>query len=124
MVLVDTSIWIQHLRYGVRYLEYLLDESKVACHPFVIGELACGSISNRDEVLALMQALPRAAPVDDNEILYFIDENLLTGRGIGLIDAHLLASCKITQCLLWTSDKKLFAVASEMSLAFTSPKNS
>ncbi|MFW5862678.1 MAG: type II toxin-antitoxin system VapC family toxin [Spirochaetota bacterium] len=124
MVLVDTSIWIRHLRYGVRYLEYLLDESKVACHHFVIGELACGSIGNRDEVLALMQALPRVVPVDDNEILHFIDANLLMGRGIGLIDVHLLASCKITQCLLWTSDKKLFDAASEMSLAFTSPKNS
>ena len=124
MVLVDTSIWIQHLRYGIKDLEYLLDKSKVVCHPFVIGELACGSIGNRDEVLALMQALPSVEPVGEKEILYFIDENTLMGRGIGLIDVHLLASCRIAQCLFWTADKKLFNVASEMSLAFTYPKNS
>ncbi len=123
MVLVDTSIWIQHLRYGSKDLEYLLDESIVVCHPFVIGELSCGSIGNRDEILTLMQALPRVTALDDREILYFIDENLLMGRGIGLIDVHMLASCRIAQCLLWTADKKLFTVASEMSLAFTSPGN-
>ena len=91
MVLVDTSIWVSYLRAGNSKLEQLLNDAEVACHPFVIGELACGNIKNRIEILSLLNALPKVNLLDNDEVLLFIERNNLIGKGLGLIDIHLLA---------------------------------
>ena len=107
MILVDTSIWVTHLRRGNSHLKDLLHDERVVCHPFVIGELACGLLDNRKGILSLLQALPQSQQVDDKEILQFIEHNRLTGSGIGLVDVHLLASAMLTNASLWTTDKSL-----------------
>lgn len=106
MVLVDTSIWVDHLRKGNRHLEKLLLDAEAACHSFVIGELACGNIKNRSEILILLKSIPKIPTIDLDEYLYFVDQNLLYGFGIGLVDIHLLASAKLTDIPIWTADKK------------------
>ena len=118
MILVDTSIWIEHLRSGNLYLKSALEEGEVVCHPFIIGELACGDLKNRDEILSLMQALPMALTIGHDEILHFIDYNSLMAIGIGLIDVHLLASARLTQIPLWTADKRLSAAASKLKVSY------
>ena len=118
MILVDTSVWILHLRTGGSGLESLLVEGATMCHPFVIGELACGRISNRTEILSLMGTLPSARVAGQEEVLHFIEYHQLMGRGIGFVDAHLLASAAITGVPLWTSDRKLRRVAKELGLAY------
>lgn len=118
MILVDTSVWIDHLRVGVKELESQLKNCSVLLHPFVIGELACGNLCNRNEVLSLMGDLPRVKVATDPEVLYFIEEQELMGKGIGYIDAHLLASVALSApAMLWTRDKRLNLVASAMRLA-------
>lgn len=107
MVLVDTSVWISHLRDGNKDLETLLIEEEVICHPFVIGELACGNIKNRDEILTLLQTLPTAKEATHDEVLQFIDKSKLHGKGMGYIDLHLLSSALLSEVTLWTLDKKL-----------------
>ena len=119
MVLVDTSIWVDHFRKASRRLASLLEVEEVAIHSFVLGELACGNLQNRKEIIALLHALPHATKVEDDEILLFIERHRLMGRGIGLIDAHILASCCMNSCLLWTRDKRLRAVAQEMRVEFS-----
>jgi len=116
MILVDTSIWVDHLRKGNRHLEKLLLDAEVVCHPFVIGELACGNIKNRSEILTLLQSLPVIPTIDINEYLYFIDQNLLYGSGIGFVDIHLLASARLLDIPMWTADKKLRDVAVTLNL--------
>ena len=118
MVLVDTSIWISHFREGNQHLRDLLRDEFVVCHPFVIGELACGNIKNRKEIISLLQALPQAKTVDDDEILQFIENKRLMGLGIGLIDVHLLASSLLTNVSLWTADKQLGSVASKLNILY------
>lgn len=117
MILVDTSVWIEHFRSSSRPLRRLLEEEQVLTHPFVLGEIACGNLANRSTIIRLMQALPRAAVADHDETLYFIEQQSLMGRGIGLVDVHLLASCLMQPCLLWTADKRLRAVADELRIA-------
>ncbi len=107
MILVDTSVWVSHLRGSSSRLEQLLNKGDVICHPFVIGELACGSIKNRNEILSLLNALPKADILTDEEVLLFIEKNSLMGRGLGLIDMHLLASAILSESALWTLDNKL-----------------
>ena len=107
MILVDTSVWVSHLRDGNSNLEQLLNNEDVLCHPFIIGELACGSIKNRNEILSLLNALPKAEILDDEEALLFIERNNLMGKGLGLIDIHLLASTILSEAALWTLDTKL-----------------
>lgn len=119
MILVDTSVWVDHLRAGDAQLAALLEGSQVLMHPFVVGELACGNLSNRAEVLALLGQLPRGAVATDEEALFFIERHELMGRGIGYVDAHLLAAVSLdagTQ--LWTRDKRLLAVAGTMKLTY------
>ncbi len=111
MILVDTSVWVDHLRRGDKELAKLLRADQVACHPFVIGELACGSIRNGAELLTLLSALSLLPKVEDREALEFIDRHRLMGRGLGLIDIHLLASCTLAGIGLWTRDKKLAQAA-------------
>jgi predicted nucleic acid-binding protein len=118
MVLVDTSVWVQHFRIGNRHLSNLLVNGRVSSHPFVIGECALGSLKNRTEILTLMNALPKTPHLDDEEVLQFIESRHLMGRGIGLVDVHLAASAKLGGVQLWTLDKKLAVVASELDLLF------
>jgi predicted nucleic acid-binding protein len=118
MVLVDTSIWVRHLRQGSRQMEKLLMDAEVMCHAFIIGELACGNLKNRDEILSLLRSLPMAQTIEFDEFLFFIDRNQLMGKGIGLVDIHLLASAQLTGVPLWTTDKRLKSAADQLKLAF------
>jgi predicted nucleic acid-binding protein len=118
VVLVDTSIWISHFRSGNDRLAKLLDEQKVLGHPFVIGEIALGELSNMPTVLKDLASLPAAAIATDDEVLRFIADRSLAGQGISLIDVHLLAATFLTLgSNLWTLDRKLFAVAVRMKIA-------
>ena len=110
-MLVDTSVWIDHLRRGNTTLAALLERGEVLCHPFVIGELACGILRNRAEILSLLEALPQAALADHAEVLGFLEKHGLPGEGIGWIDAHLLASARLARAALWTYDRALASAA-------------
>lgn len=116
MVLVDTSVWVAHLRQGDIGLDDLLNEGRVVCHPFIIGELACGNIRNRSAILEDLQALPRAIPAEHEEVMEIIENYRLMGKGLGYIDMHLLASALLTKITLWTLDKKLHEIAVEFGL--------
>jgi len=118
MVLVDTSVWVAHLRHGQIGLEALLNEGHVVCHPFIIGELACGNLKNRSEILSLIQALPLATPAEHEEVMQFIENYSLMGKGLGYIDMHLLASAILSRVPLWTLDKKLKRVSLKLGLAY------
>lgn len=118
MVIVDTSIWVTHLRQGSRHLSELLLDAQVVCHPFIVGELACGNIKNRVEFLSLLLSLPMVPTVSLDELLYFIDRHRLMGMGIGFIDAHLLASAQLSKIPLWTSDRKLKAAATKLESSY------
>jgi predicted nucleic acid-binding protein len=120
MVLVDTSVWVAHLRRGEDGLKVLLEEGKVACHPYIIGELACGTLANRTEILGLLQALPQGTVAEHDEVLRFLEINRLTGAGLGYIGVHLLASARLTSVLLWTKDAKLHDAAEKLGIAFLS----
>jgi predicted nucleic acid-binding protein len=117
MMLVDTSVWIDHFRQGDAALTTALEAGQVGMHSFVLGELACGNLRSRVEVLGLLQALPPMPVSTDKEVLFFIDQHELMGRGIGYVDVHLLASARLGGTLLWTRDKRLHAVATELGLA-------
>jgi predicted nucleic acid-binding protein len=116
MVLVDTSVWIDHLRNGNPGLASLLDEGEVICHPFVIGELACGRIRNRRQVLAFLEALSQGAVVSQQEALALIDSHHLMGMGLGFIDIHMLASARLSGCTLWTRDMSLHKAAADLGV--------
>ena len=119
MILVDTSVWIDHLQSGDKMLAHLLENTQVLAHPFVIGELACGNLSNRTEVLALLADLPKVAMATDEEVLFFIEQHQLMGRGVGYIDAHLLSSTFLGgPAKIWTRDKRLAALAVELDKAY------
>ena len=107
MILVDTSVWIDHFRYGNEQLSKLLYQGKVVTHDFVIGELACGNLKNRQEILSYMQALPKAINPTHEEILIFIENYKLYGKGLGYIDISLLCSSLLTNVKIWTLDKRL-----------------
>ena len=118
MVLVDTSVWVAHLRGGTIGLEALLDEGHVVSHPFIIGELACGNLKNRFEILSFLQALPMATLPEHGEVMQFIENHSLMGKGLGYVDMNLLASAILTKAPLWTLDKKLREIASEMGIQY------
>ncbi len=117
MILVDTSVWIQHLRSGSDRLRALLFDEQVVCHPYIVGELACGTLQNRGEILSMLKALPEAHLLEHEEVLGFLDARRLYGRGIGWIDAHLLASTLLTRCTLWTLDKPLRRAAAALNVS-------
>ena len=118
MILVDTSVWIRHLRSEDSKLTTLLNEDQVLIHPMVFGELACGNLRNRKEILSLLGGLPRVLVADHDEVLFFIERYQLMGSGIGYVDAHLLASTALAlSARLWTHDLRLAQVASELNLA-------
>lgn len=114
MTLVDTSVWIDHLRSGNDRLSRLLEEGQVLCHPFVIGELACGNLKDRNLVLELLAALPEATLAEHDEVLEFVSSHSLSGRGLGWIDMHLLASSRLSACPLWTLDVALQTAAHDL----------
>ncbi len=118
MVIVDTSVWITHLRSGDVGLETLLNESYVACHPFIVGELACGNLTNRAEILSLLQALPMATSVEHEELMRFIENHRLMAKGLGYVDMHLLASAKLTDIPLWTLDKRLAEASAALGISY------
>ena len=121
MILVDTSVWVDHLRRGDAGLAVLLDRASVLAHPFVTGELACGSIAQRAQVIGLLEMLPQATMAQADEVLTFIERARLYALGIGYVDAHLLASVALTAgSSLWTRDKRLLAAAKRLHCAYDS----
>lgn len=116
MILVDTSVWIEHFRAGSERLKALLFDDQVLCHPFIVGELACGTLRKRSEILTMLKALPQAHLVEHEEVLGFVEARRLYGCGIGWVDAHLLASTLLTGCLLWTFDKPLRRAAAALNV--------
>jgi hypothetical protein len=118
MILVDTSVWVEHLRAANEMLIALLNGGEVLGHPFVTGELALGNLRLRDPFLTDLQDLPQAPVALDEDVLQFISREALYGRGIGSVDAHLLAAARLTAgSKLWTRDRRLQAVASQLGLA-------
>ncbi|MBI3322480.1 MAG: PIN domain-containing protein [Candidatus Omnitrophica bacterium] len=117
MILVDTSVWISHLRQGNIHLETLLQAAQVTTHDFIIAELACGNLKNRREILSLLEALPRTPAVEQGELLHFIERHSLMGKGIGFVDAHLLAATQLAALPLWTSDARLKRAADRLGLS-------
>jgi predicted nucleic acid-binding protein len=122
VILVDTSVWVEHLRRGLPRLATLLQEGKVLIHSWVIGELACGNLRNRADVLELLQGLPAAVVASDQEVRLMIEQHQLMGRGIGYVDAHMLASAKLSHCQLWTQDRRLAVLTEERGLAAPEPE--
>lgn len=118
MVLVDTSVWVDYLRKGDESLADLLRAGEVACHSFVMGELACGEIRGRQAFLQLLAALPVLPKAEDAEVLDFIDRHRLMGKGLGLIDVHLLVSCMLAGITLWTRDARLAEAASHLGISW------
>lgn len=118
MILVDTSVWVDHLRRGDPGLIELLERSAVAMHPFVVGEIACGNLRDRHSILELLQDLPAAVVADSAEVLHFIERHALHGKGIGYVDVHLLASTMLTAgSQIWTRDARLLRVAVSLGCA-------
>jgi predicted nucleic acid-binding protein len=107
VTLVDTSVWINHLREGNDELRRLLNDNEVLCHPFIIGELACGTMKNRLEVLDLLRALPQSMVAEHDEVVEFVNDRKLYGQGLGWIDVHLLASASLSKVAIWTTDLAL-----------------
>lgn len=119
MILTDTSVWIDHLRRGDTGLERLLAAERVSTHPFVVGELACGNLSDRASVLESLDALPASRVADDGEVRRFIERHRLYGRGVGFVDCHLLVSVLLSsETSLWTRDRRLAVIAEEMAIAY------
>jgi predicted nucleic acid-binding protein len=119
LILVDTSVWVDHLRRGDAQVAVLLEGASVLMHPFVGGEIACGSLSDRPLILELLQDLPTAVLASADEVLRFIEVHSLHGKGIGYVDVHLLASVALSDgAKLWTRDKRLRAVADDLGCAY------
>jgi predicted nucleic acid-binding protein len=117
-ILVDTSVWIKHLREGEKNLAQLLEQGLVVCHPFIIGELACGGIKNRHEIISLLNDLPSIDTLDHSDIMEFIEYRKIMNKGIGYIDVHLLASALVSETPLWTFDKSLKKVANQLYIEY------
>jgi predicted nucleic acid-binding protein len=121
LVLVDTSVWINHLREGDKNLTILLENGLVACHPFIIGELACGNMKNRNEIINLLNALPSVPLLEHYEIMEFIEGRKIMNQGIGYVDVHILGSAIIAETPLWTLDKSLNKIARELAIGYSIP---
>jgi predicted nucleic acid-binding protein len=119
VILVDTSVWVDYLRMGDPEMASLLETDQVCSHDFVVGELACGSLRNRAEILGLLRSLPRLATATEEEALFFIEDRHLMGRSIGYIDVHLLAATILGSAHLWTRDKALRIIAEEAGRAYS-----
>ena len=122
MILADTSIWIDHLRSGNNHLKQLLVNGQIVIHPFIVAELALGSLSDRTQTLALLEMLPQLRVAQLSEVRQMIEARSLYSRGIGLTDAHLIAAVLLSpSTLLWTRDKKLRSVAQGLSIHASLP---
>lgn len=122
MILVDTSVWVDHLRFGGKKLAELLDAGRVLAHPFVICELALGSLRRRDLVLNALRDLPRAIVASDEEIHFFVGRQRLYGLGIGYVDAHRLTAARLMAgASLWTRDERLRGAADRLGMATALP---
>ena len=118
MYLVDTSVWIDHFRKTDPLLVKALGDDLVACHPFIIGELALGSLKDGKMVIAMLENVPSVTRADDSELLDMIDDRKLFPRGLGLIDTHLLAAALIEGDVhIWTKDKRFQMIATELNVA-------
>ena len=118
MILVDTSIWIDHIRSTNNRLIELLHGELVRVHPWVVGELACGNLNHRAQTLYLLRSLPQSAIASHDEVLFFIEKHGIAGKGVGYLDMHLLAAAALGSLKIWTRDKRLHEVASSLSLGF------
>jgi len=118
MVLVDTSVWIDHFRKTSTDLSSLLNQVHVTIHPFIVGELACGNLKNRHEILSLLTNLPQTTIAENEEVLSLVENKHLMGQGIGWIDAHLLASALISGTPLWTKDKNLRTLSAALGILY------
>lgn len=114
MILVDTSVWVDHFRQTEPQLQFLLESRQVICHPFIIGELALGNMRDRSITLRHLTRLPAAVVAKHHEVMSLIEASGLGGRGIGYVDAHLLAAARLSGARLWARDKRLAGVASEL----------
>ena len=117
MILVDTSVWINHFREGDSELVALLNVGSVSCHPFIIGELACGNLKDRGNLLSLLAALPAAVTAETGEVLRFIEMHKFMGKGLGYIDMHLLVSAALSSTPIWTRDRRLATCAANLNLS-------
>ena len=118
IILVDTSVWVTHLREGLPDLVARLEEGEVSIHPFIIGELACGNLKNRSEILSLLRSLPVTVVAEHEEIMSFIESNRLMGKGLGYVDVHLLAAAALSGVRVWTEDKALASASKTMGMEF------
>ena len=118
MVLVDTSVWVSHLRDGNAELANLLNDGNVLCHPLIVGELACGNLKDRAVILSFLQLLPMSIEAEHDEVLSFIENNRLMGKGMGYVDVHLITSAVLTGVPVWTLDKKLAQVADSLYVKY------
>ena len=119
MILVDTSVWVDFLRHGDEALSQLLSWNQVYMHPMIFGELSCGNLQNRQELMGLWQKLPTVIEASHKEALFFLESNHLMGQGIGFVDLHLLVSTRLTnQTQLWTRDKRLTRIAESLNISF------
>ena len=123
MILVDTSVWVDHLRRGNPGLRQILDADEVLCHPFVIGELACGQMKQRSQILSLLQALPQAGVLGDAEVLLFVEAHRLMGAGLGWVDVHLLAAAAVEDASLWSLDRRLARSATQLGVSSSTVKS-
>jgi predicted nucleic acid-binding protein len=118
MVLVDTSVWVSHLRDGNDELANLLNDGRVLCHPLIVGELACGNLKDRAVILSYLQLLPMSIEAEHDEVLSFIENNRLMGKGMGYADVHLITSAVLTGVPIWTLDKKLAQAADSLYINY------
>jgi hypothetical protein len=119
LVLADTSIWVKHLREGQKHLIWLLEQGLIACHPYIIGELACGSLKNRAEIVKLLEALPTVTILEHSEVMEFIESRKLMSIGVGYVDIHLLGSSLLSDIPLWTFDKSLINAAKALNVGYS-----
>jgi len=118
MILVDTSVWIDHFRQKNDNLDTLLYRGTVQMHEFIIGELAIGNFKNRKPILDLLESVPKLKKLSHDELMFFVNKYSLYGRGVGFVDIHLLAATKMANVKIWTLDKRLLKIAEEMNLNY------
>jgi predicted nucleic acid-binding protein len=118
VILADSSVWINHFRLRNSTLSALVEVNQIASHPFVVGELACGTLGRRAEVLRELRKLPIVRQAEHEEVLALVEARSLMGRGVGWIDAHLLTAALVERVPLWSADRRLHAVASELGVAY------
>lgn len=119
MILADTSVWVNHFRQGDPHLQQALLDHKILMHPFVLGEIACGSLHRRTQTMSDLQRIPQAVCAEQQEVLHLLEQHRLFSQGIGWIDAHLLASALLSRCRLWTLDSRLQEAAKRLKLGYS-----